>query len=391
VRFLHPCVEQRKEGGVEKKMVNDKTDDAIYRELQEHLDKLPVGFPRSDSGAEIRVLKFIFTPKEAQIAANLSRSLETAQVIHARISKLGMTVQELGEALDMMVSKGGINFKEERGRKFYANVPFVIGMYDHQVKRMTRQFFKDVLKYDLESFSAELFGTKIPQLRTIPMEASITPQHYISRYDELRKIVETSDGPFSVQECVCRKAMSLIDRPCKKTSRKETCIALGSEDESGVKVYIDQGWGREITREECLEVLHKNEEDGLVLQVGNSERPGFICSCCGDCCGFLAGFNMMPKPVDFASSNYQAEVNAGLCAGCKTCVERCPMGAVKVVDDVAKVDLNRCIGCGLCVPTCEAKAMHLVKKDKQVTPPKTRDDLLTSVMNKRNEIRQRRV
>jgi NAD-dependent dihydropyrimidine dehydrogenase PreA subunit len=370
-------------------MVNDKTDDTIYRELQQHLDKLPVGFPRSKSGAEIRVLKFIFTPKEARIAANLGSSFETAQTIHSRVSELGMTVQELGQSLDKMVSKGGINFKEESGRRLYANAPLVLGMYEYQVKRMTPQFFKDVLQYDLEAFGAELFGTKIPQLRTIPMEISITPQHYISRYDELGKIIESSKGPFSVQECICRKAMSLIDRPCKKTSRKETCIGLGGEDEYMVKLYIDQGWGREITREECLEILHKNEEDGLVLQVGNAERPGFVCSCCGDCCGILVGFNMMPKPVEFASSNYHAEVDPNLCAGCKTCVGRCQMGAVKVVDDVAKVNLNRCIGCGLCVPTCEAKAMHLVKKDKQIAPPKTWDDLMTRIMNKKIEMKQK--
>jgi Fe-S-cluster-containing hydrogenase component 2 len=65
------------------------------------------------------------------------------------------------------------------------------------------------------------------------------------------------------------------------------------------------------------------------------------------------------------------------------------MGAVKVVDDIAKVNLNRCIGCGVCVPTCEAKAMHLVKKDKQIPPPRTRDDLLTRILSKKTEMRQK--
>jgi electron transport complex protein RnfB len=367
--------------------VSDDTD--VYRKLQEHLDKFPVGFPRSKSGAEIRILKFIFTPKEAEIATKLTTSYETTQAIHARAKELGMTVQELERALDKIVFKGGINFKKEGGAKLYANAPFVIGMYEYQVKRMTPQFCKDTFQYNVEAFGAELFGTKISQFRTVPMELSITPQHYVPRYEELRKIVEDTEGPFSVQECICRKAATLIDRPCKKTSRTETCIGLGwGEFRDVIKVYIDQGWGREITREECLEILQKNEEDGLVLQAGNTERPGFICSCCGCCCGMLIGFNLMPKPVDFVNSNYHAEVDPDLCAGCKTCVGRCQMNAVKVVDDVAKVNLKRCIGCGLCVPTCEAKAMHLVKKDQQVAPPKTWDDLLSKIMNKKNEMRQ---
>jgi electron transport complex protein RnfB len=359
-----------------------------YRKLQEHLDKLPVGFPRSKSGAEIRILKFIFTPREAQIATKLSTTYEAVQAIHARVRELGMTVQELEQALDKMVSKGGINFKKDKGIKLYANAPFIVGMYEYQVKRTTPEFYKDFLQYGIEVFRTEILSTKIPQLRTIPMELSITPQHYVPAYDELRKIIKNSEGPFTVQECECRKAMGSINMPCKKTSRTETCICLGGDFS---KLFRDQGWGREITREECLEILKKNEEEGLVLQAGNTERPDFICSCCGCCCALLMGLIPMPTPVDFVSSNYRAEVDPDLCAGCKTCVGRCQMNAVKVVDDVAKVNLKRCIGCGVCVPTCEAKAMHLVKKDKEVAPPKTLDDLLTKILNKKTEMKQKNV
>jgi len=371
-----------------RKLSTGSTDNDAYRKLQEHLDKLPVGFPRSKSGAEIRILKFIFTPKEAEIATKLSTSYETVEAIHARAKELGMTVQELEQALDKVVSKGGLNFKKERGIKLYANAPFVIGMYEYQVKRTTPDFYKDFLQYSIEALRAEFFSTKISQFRTVPMELSFTPQHYVPRYEELRKIVEDSEGPFTVQECECRKAMSLIDRPCKKTSRTETCISLAGDFS---KLFRDQGWGREITRKECLEILQKNEEDGLVLQAGNVERPDFICSCCGCCCAMLMGFSLLLTPVEFVSSNYYAEVDPDLCAGCKTCVERCQMNAVKVIDDVAKVNLKRCIGCGLCVPTCEAKAMHLVKKDTQVAPPKTWDDLLSKIMNKKTEMRQKSV
>lgn len=359
-----------------------------YRRLQEHLDKLPVGFPRTKSGVEIRILKFIFTPKEAQIAAKMNPAFETAQAIHDRSKELGMTVRELEQALDKIVSKGGVNFREEGGRKLYANAPFVVGMAEYQVKHLTPEYCKDVTQYGIEAFGMELFGTQISTMRTVPVELSITPEHYVPRYEELMKIVEDSEGPFTLQECVCRKSASLLGRPCKVTSRKETCIGILGE-KSLFKVYLDQGWGRQITREECLETLHKNQEEGLVLQAGNTERPDFVCSCCGCCCGILAGLNTLPNPVDFVSSNYHAEVNPDLCAGCKTCMDRCQMGAVKVVDDVAHVNLKRCIGCGLCVATCEAKAMHLVKKDKHIAPPKTWEDLQAQIMKKKTEMRQK--
>jgi ferredoxin len=299
-----------------------------------------------------------------------------------------MTAQEFEQTLDKMVSKGEINFKKEGGKKLYAAAQFAVGVHEYQLKRMTPEYYKDAVQFAVEGWLNEFVSAKIPQVRTVPLEISLTPTNYAPRYEDLRRIIQDAEGPFSVQECVCRKGMSLIGRPCKKTSRKETCIGLGG---SAIQTYLDQGWGRELNREEVLEVLQKNEEDGLVLQAGNTERPDFICSCCSCCCGILMAYTLQPNPVEFVSSNYYAQVDPDLCAGCKTCVERCQMGAVKVVDDVAQVNLKRCIGCGLCVSTCEAKAMHLVKKDKQIAPPKTTDELYERILNRKNEIRQRAV
>lgn len=45
----------------------------VYRKLQQHIDeRMPVGFPPSDSGADIRILKSLFTPEEASLTLNLS-------------------------------------------------------------------------------------------------------------------------------------------------------------------------------------------------------------------------------------------------------------------------------------------------------------------------------
>jgi hypothetical protein len=36
----------------------------VYRELQQYLDKLPISFPATKSGVEIRLLKYFFFPEE---------------------------------------------------------------------------------------------------------------------------------------------------------------------------------------------------------------------------------------------------------------------------------------------------------------------------------------
>jgi Pyruvate/2-oxoacid:ferredoxin oxidoreductase delta subunit len=103
----------------------------------------------------------------------------------------------------------------------------------------------------------------------------------------------------------------------------------------------------------------------------------------------LISYGLQPNPAEIMSSNYHAEVDADRCAGCKTCMKRCPMNAVKVVDDVAQVNLKRCTGCGLCVPTCEAKAMHLVKKDEQIMPPKSTDELYQIISDGKSQLGQK--
>ena len=37
----------------------------VYQDLARHLDNLPAGFPRTETGVEIRILKRLFTPREA--------------------------------------------------------------------------------------------------------------------------------------------------------------------------------------------------------------------------------------------------------------------------------------------------------------------------------------
>jgi hypothetical protein len=32
----------------------------VYRQLQQHLDKMPIGYPSTKSGVEIRILKRLF-------------------------------------------------------------------------------------------------------------------------------------------------------------------------------------------------------------------------------------------------------------------------------------------------------------------------------------------
>ncbi|MBW1778832.1 MAG: 4Fe-4S ferredoxin, partial [Deltaproteobacteria bacterium] len=70
---------------------------SIYIRLQRHLDRQPVGFPATKSGSEIKILKHIFTPQEAEIATCLTYKFEPLEAIFERAGPLVESPEKLAE------------------------------------------------------------------------------------------------------------------------------------------------------------------------------------------------------------------------------------------------------------------------------------------------------
>jgi Na+-translocating ferredoxin:NAD+ oxidoreductase subunit B len=350
-----------------------------YIKLQRHLDSQAVGFPATKSGAEIRILQHIFSPEEAELATCLTHQAEPLETIFERAKHLVTSPEDLEGQLESILKKGGIERRIVDDKRFYSNAPLIVGMYEYQVNRLTPDFIKDFDQYVTDkSFGIEFLSTKLPQMRTIPIEKSIHPITAVSIFDAVVSLLEDCDGPFVILECICRKKRSLMEKTCKITDRKETCLAIGNMAAMALNADI----GREIAQDEAVSILEQNQEDGLVLQPSNTEKAEFICSCCGCCCGMLSVHKTLPKPVDFWASNFHAIVNNEACNGCGACETRCQVGAVAVFQELgySVVDLNRCIGCGVCVPTCDTGAISLQRKPSEIRPPETKDDLYNTIM-----------
>ena len=131
--------------------------------------------------------------------------------------------------------------------------------------------------------------------------------------------------------------------------------------------------------------MDQAEEEGLVLQPGNTQRPGFICACCGDCCGVLSSAKLFPKPAQLFAVNYYAEIDKELCIECGICIDRCQMEAIREGEgDYNIVNLDRCIGCGLCATSCTEEAITLHRKSKTINPPKNNKELYKKILLKKS-------
>jgi ferredoxin len=329
----------------------------VYSRLREHLDSLPAGFPATESGVELRILKRLFTPEEAELAVHVSMKLEPADAIAARA---GIGEEEAGRRLQQLSRKGLIFSIETPGRSpVYMAAQFVIGIWEYHVNDLDPDFVRDMDEY-IPALSREAFG-KVPQLRTIPVGRSIDAGLNTLPYEQAEELVR-KQTTFLVAPCICRREHHIKKAGCEKLM--EACLIFGWAAE----YYARNGIGRFITLEETLEILRKADEQGLVLQPSNTQDIVNICCCCGDCCQVLLHLKKQPKPALAVASPFVARCDADICVGCETCIERCQMEALSMADGHAVLDADRCIGCGLCVTTCPSGALTLARKPPELQP-----------------------
>ncbi len=373
-----------------------------YADLRRHLDSLPVGFPRSRAGG--RILRGLFTPPEARAALGLSWKFRSVPEVETELSARGIDARGLaieagiepepvGAApgsglsalLRAMASKGSILMRATGGT--YALLPFVVGMYEMQIARLSRELVRDTVDFMHQGFGLELLTTGEPQTRVIPINAAIRPEHRIAEYDECRSLIRNAQGRIAVLDCICRRATDLAGKPCKSTDRRELCMVFRDYADTVVR----EGWGRPVDTDEALEIADLNQREGLVMQPSNEREPQFLCACCGDCCGLLSVMKAMKRPADFVSTNHRAAAVPENCSSCGACIRICPMEAIVLEGPAARpggrktarVLESRCIGCGVCTAACKFEALRLEPLAPARVPPKNTEELLDRLAESR--------
>jgi len=273
---------------------------------------------------------------------------------------------KLASDLDSMWRRGLLECDPAGKEKRFGLVPWVLGIYEFQLKRIDAEFAKLHAKY-IKTVGPYFLSHKPQMMQVVPIEEKLSPDHSATPYEQVSSIIERS-ASFAVNECICKKQMSLLNRGCDKP--REVCLSV-----SETPRYYDGHplVGRVITKEEAYGILRKAEEAGLVHMTGNTRKGHyFICNCCGCCCVQLiaARFGI----PDTVNSHYCAVVDPALCKNCGTCETRCQVGAV-VRGGVTTINDAKCIGCGLCVSTCPGGAIRLARKPEALQAEPPEDDM----------------
>ncbi|MCJ7469142.1 4Fe-4S binding protein, partial [Candidatus Bathyarchaeota archaeon] len=319
--------------------------DYVYEQLAEALNNLPNGFPRTPSNVEIRVLRKIFSPEEASLAGQLTGSMKPAEAIANRI---GLTAEEAEARLTKMAKRGLLWSYKEGEKSLFRLAPFVVGIYEAQLESMDHELAHLVEEYLANGGAVGIMKPQPALHRVVPAQKAVKSE-WILPYDDVKAILLQSKT-FHLRDCICRVQQDYISRKCDFPLR--TCLSFSSLDRPPHPL--------DISKEEAIAFLDKAEEMGLVHTVSNVMKGfGYVCNCCGCCCGILRGINEWGIENSVAYANYYAIIDPDECVGCGICRKRCQVHAISEQDGISAVNVKKCIGCGLCATGCPNKAAKL--------------------------------
>ena len=368
----------------------------IYRKVQEQLDQYSIGFPATESGVEIEIVKLLFTEAEARFFSQMTGEPEAPASVAERINR---PVEAVADELEKMALKG-LLYRDRRDETVkYSAIPFIHGLLEFQalsmpkeLVRLTGNYIREKLKENLSGSggsnekragSAESGEKKTGSggggMRVLPVHESVNVEHAVASYDDAYAILKKEEL-LVVADCSCRLQRKQFDRACDTVM--EACIMVGPM----AQYYLDNRMGRRISLEEAMEIIKECHAAGLVTQTQTITRPFMICNCCKCCCGFLGAVRRTAHPAKLVTSNHIARVDAENCSGCEACIEKCQVNALRMNDEgIAEIDYDRCIGCGLCAPACPDDALALVPKpaEDRHTPTENLHQQMTRLRKRR--------
>jgi Pyruvate/2-oxoacid:ferredoxin oxidoreductase delta subunit len=294
-------------------------------------------------------------------------------------ARAGKEPEAATNTLKEMARNGLIRSKRVEGELTFGLMPFAVGIYEEQLPRMDEEYATLMEQYFQESRGG--FVNLAPSVhRVVPVGEAVPFDLEIFPHERATELVENAKS-WGVRDCICRVQQRMIGKGCEH--EVESCLVFAPVENAFEGSEVD----RPISKAAALQLLYDAEEAGLVHTTANHQKKHYyICNCCTCCCTILRGVAEFDIPTAVARSDFQAVVDAEVCAACEDCLERCQFGALSIPEDVCIVDEVRCVGCGVCVIECSTGALSMARRPEGQVPAPPAD--LKDWMLQRAEARE---
>ena len=340
-----------------------------YARLSDRLNRFPQGAPASQ--LLFAILKMLFSEREADLVARLPiRPFTAADAARAWKTDTAAARRILQE----LAARAVLLDMPQQGTIHYCLPPPMAGFFEFSLMRVRTdidqqalsELYYQYLNVEEDFIKALFFDGDTPLGRIFVQETALPPTLalHVLDYERASEVIREARH-IGVSLCYCRHKMAHVGRDC--SAPKNICMTFNTTAGS----LIRHGHARHVEAAECLDLLAQARAHNLV-QFGENvrRRVNFICNCCGCCCEALLAvrrFGLL-RPI---YSTFIARVEAGACSGCGSCVDVCPVQAIRTggATGTASVTPTMCLGCGVCVRNCPTGAINLDFRPQRVLTP----------------------
>jgi ferredoxin len=337
--------------------------DDSYVRLARALDVLPSGFPQTRSHVELKLIEKAFTPEEAGLAGEMTRTYETPAELAART---GMSEPEVKELLRRLLPRRLVQERVVNGSRCYRLGPFVVGWYEAVMEGLMRhdaEFARLFEQYMIEGAGERIMAPRPGIMGVVPARGSLR-RELLQPYEDIDAHFARHDR-FGVVDCACQIERSLVGNGGE--SPRIRCGFVGLPPETPLSDHV-------LDRAQALTLFTQLEDQGNVHAgfygfTSGAETPQFVgcCNCRGDCCTALRVVNEFGLQEGLQRSNYRAFLHEENCLACGLCLDRCQVHAISDTrSGVPVLNRQKCIGCGQCVIGCPGDvALELVPVSRE--------------------------
>jgi len=361
-----------------------------YRLLQQRLDYNLTGAPHSP--AFIQILKLLFTPREAEIA----RQIPVRPILLRTLArKIAMPDDKLYEQVISMAERGLVFDFEHNGECYVVLAPVVIGFFefvfmrtrgDLPLKELAGLFEQYMFKED--RFAHDVFAGQTQLGRSLAREESLSLEDYseVLDWEKASSIIESSKT-IGLSLCACRHKASHLGKSCD--APQQTCFTFNRSAE----ILIKKGMAEGTSAKQAAKILEQCKASGLAQIADNVQKDvGFMCNCCGCCCGMFQAIKTFNIRTAVVTSNWRADIDEESCISCGACVRACPVDAISLSNDknndrgAAVCERSLCLGCGVCYSACKLGCIKMKKREQQLFIPETAFDKYVAMAIERGKL-----
>jgi len=362
-----------------------------------------------------KILKTLYNSEEAEILLVFNGPYMDRFTAQKIAKKLKRSIDEIQPILKEMARTQRLFSATKNDVTSYSMFPLVPGLFElyfanhkralAEEEDVIKLFAEEYEKYYDRGYVVNSMSSSYPFMRvfvdqevindtvnrekgtllTVNEEVDVI-KNKILPFEQVKTLVEKSHR-FSVMDCACRTHMKIHNDGVPVNDYPvNVCMNFNTFAD----YCIEQGFGRELTKDEALKTLTGAAEAGLVHTTQNiTEKTSFICNCDRDCCIMLRGIRQFDNPGMVATSNFLPEYTKENCIFCLKCIEICPMEIIELVDEDSEdqrisINTDRCIGCGVCAYNCPEEALSMVKRYDKVPVENMMTAMMKTIEGRKN-------